>query len=164
MKRENNQRQGSAKDRLEAHREMVEDLETLRTELSCARKYMGKIFGANYTGMPKGSPDPGRSPTEEEYIALEKLEARIRTKERKIQEDWEEIETLCLQIKPMQALMIKLRYHYAIEWKEICKEIYGKRSDFESEYERYKNRMFGIHTRGVSDLDKMLENQRLEQK
>ena len=153
MKHDSSLRQRSAKDRLEAHREMVKELEIMRTELTYVRKYMGKIPGANYTGMPKGSPSPGRSRPEEEYIAMESLEARIRAKEKRLRQDWEEIETLCLQIKPMQALIIKLRYHYGLEWKEVCKEIFGESEDFQYDPRRYEDRMYKIHRQGIDALN-----------
>lgn len=158
MKREN-MRTRRAKERLEAHRDMVKDLEALQTEFAYARKYMGKIAGTAYTGMPKGSPTPGRSRPEEEYIGLESIESRIREKESRICEDWEELEALLLQIKPMQALILKVRYHYGAEWGDICSELYGKKADYGTEYERYKNRMFGIHNRALQELDLLLKNQ-----
>ncbi len=159
MKHKSNMKTAMVKEKLEAHREMVGDLEVLRTELAYARKHMGKLPSTAYTGMPKGSPTPGRSCPEEEYLAIESLAGRIEKKEQRIREDWAEWELLCLQIKPMQALIIKLRYHYDAEWRDICKELYGKKSDYETEYERYKNRMFSIHNRGIQELDLLLKNQ-----
>ncbi len=157
MKHENNMKQGRAKRRLETHREMIDDLSALCTEYTYARKHMGKLPSAAYTGMPKGSPTPGRSLPEEEYMVLENIEARIRKKELKIREDWQELETMCLRIKPMQALIIKLRYHYGLEWKDVCKEIFGEAEDFEYDPKRYEDRMYKIHRQGIDALDTVFQ-------
>lgn len=142
-----------ARARLDAHLRMVEKLSTLRQELAYAEKYKGNISCSAYTGMPKGSPTPGRSRTEEEIIAIESLAEKIRQKERQIREDWEELEGYCAKIKPIQALIIKFRYHYGLGWKGVCMQLYGDREDFEIEFKRYQDRMYKIHREGIDALN-----------
>lgn len=138
---------------------MVEDLTALQAELDYARKYMGKLPCSAYTGMPKGSPTPGHSGPEEEVFAMDALEDRIEKKRTEIREDWAELESICSCIKPMQSWVLKLRYHYGAEWKDVCRELYGRRDDFETDLDKYKNRMYSIHNRAIQEMEKILEKQ-----
>lgn len=143
------------KERLNAHREMLEKLEALKQELEFAKAQYGSIPGPNYSGMPRGG---GSSElTREEAIVYKKieLEKKVEAKKSEIERDWEKLEPFVERLKPSETLLIRLRYYYGAEWEDVCKGIYGRARDYDVELDRYMNRMFKMHGRALLELSEI---------
>lgn len=145
------------KERLNAHRDLLEKLAALKQELEFAELQYGDVRSPNYDGMPHGKPDPRRSPMVETVIRKIELEERVARKEAEIAEDWKKLEPFVEQLKPIETLVINLRYYYGGEWEEVCFQIYGKRKDYTIEVDRYMNRTFKIHGRALLTLSALME-------
>lgn len=139
------------KERLNAHREMLEKLATLKQELEFAEESYGSTRAIDYSGMPRGGGD-GTSQTERVVLRKIALEEKVRQKEKKIADDWATLETYVEQLAPAETLVINLRYYYGAEWREICQRIYGKHDDYEIEADQYMDKMFRTHGRALLNL------------
>ena len=146
------------KERLNNHREMLEKLKALQTELEFAEKQFGAPRSTNLTGMPGGKGYNGTSETEAVVIRKIELETKVKRQQEKIDEDWAELEPLIEQLKPVVTLVINLRYRYGGEWSDVCKGLYGRRHDYETELDSYMNRTFKTHGRALLTLSEMFEN------
>lgn len=71
------------KERLNAHREMVEKLKALKDELDFARSQFGAVKSPNLSGMPGGGGYKGISETEVVVIRAIELEERSESSRRK---------------------------------------------------------------------------------
>lgn len=145
------------KERLNAHRGMLEKLATLRQELEYAEDAYGSIRSPDFSGMPRGSSDPSKSPMVEAVIRKIELEERIKRKEAEIAADWAELEPFIEQLQPIETLVMNLRYYYGAEWEGVCFNLYGKRRDYAIEVDRYMNRTFKIHGRALLTLSSLME-------
>ena len=47
---------------------------------------------------------------------------------------------------------MNLRYRYGDEWEDVCRTIFGRRSDYDVEIDRYMNKMFKAHGRALLEL------------
>ena len=139
------------KERLNAHREMLEKLATLKQELEFAEESYGSTRAIDYSGMPRGGGD-GTSQTERVVLRKIALEEKVRQKEKEIADDWATLETYVEQLAPAETLVINLRYYYGAEWREICQRIYGKHDDYELEADQYMDKMFRTHGRALLNL------------
>lgn len=139
------------KERLNAHREMLEKLATLKQELEYAVDAYGSPRAIDYSGMPHGSGD-GTSEMERVVLRKVALEERVKQKESEIAADWAELEPFVERLAPSETLVINLRYYYGAEWREICQRIYGKHDDYEIEADQYMDKMFRTHGRALLNL------------
>lgn len=133
---------------------MIEKLEALKLELKFA---YDTCKSPNYSGMPSG----GKSELSETESAVQRkleLEKKIKKKHDEIDQDWAELEPLIEQLKPMETLVMNLRYYYGSEWEDVCKSIYGRRKDYELEIDRYMNSMYKAHGRALLSLSEMTAN------
>ena len=142
------------KERLNAHLEMLARLEALKKELAFAAEY-STMKSPNLTGMPSGGGYKGTSETEVAVIRKIELEEKVSRKEAEIEADWAELAPSIEALKPIETLVMRLRYYYGGEWSEVCAAVYGKRKDYESELERYMNSVFKIHGRALLSLAEM---------
>ena len=139
------------KERLNAHLDMLDKLNSLKLELAFA---YDTCKSPNYSGMPRG----GKSELSETEAAVQRkleLEKKIEKKQSEIDKDWAELEPLIEQLKPMETLVMNLRYYYGSEWEDVCKSIYGRRKDYELELDRYMNSMYKTHGRALLSLSEM---------
>lgn len=139
------------KERLNAHRELLEKLATLRQELEFAEESFGSPRAIDYSGMPHGSGD-GTSPTERVVLRKIALEEKVRQKEEEIANNWLTLEPFVEKLAPAETLVINLRYYYGADWKEINQRLYGKRKDFEEKIDRYMDKVFKTHGRALLNL------------
>lgn len=142
------------KERLNAHREMLEKLATLKQELEFAEESLGSPRAIDYSGMPHGSGD-GTSPTERVVLRKIALEEKVAQKEREIADNWLTLEPFVERLAPAETLVINLRYYYGADWKEINQRLYGKRKDFEEEVDRYMDKVFKTHGRALLNLSEI---------
>lgn len=142
------------KERLNAHRELLEKLATLKQELEFAEESFGSIRAIDYSGMPHGSGD-GTSPTERVVLRKIALEEKVAQKEREIADNWLTLEPFVERLAPAETLVINLRYYYGADWKEINQRLYGKRKDFEEEVDRYMDKVFKTHGRALLNLSEI---------
>lgn len=144
------------KERLNKHRDMLEKLEALKMELEYAEEKYGACKGSNFSGMPGGGGGyKGTSETEVKAGRKIELEEKIRKKQAEVDRDWAELEPLVEQLKPIETLILNLRYRYGEEWDAICFNVFGKRRDYADEIDRYTDRMFKEHGRALLGLCKM---------
>ena len=144
------------KERLNAHRDMLEKLETLKQELEYAEDAYGSIRSPDFSGMPRGSSDPSKSPMVEAVIRKIELEERIKRKEAEIAADWAELEPFIEQLKPIETLIINLRYFYGAEWDDVIFNVYGKHRDYWQKADYYRNRTFKLHGRALVTLAEIM--------
>lgn len=144
------------KERLNAHRDMLDKLEALKLELQYAEEQYSAAKTPNYSGTPGGGGD-GKRTSEPESKTIRKLELenRVHEKQAEIARDWAELEPLVEQLKPIETLIVNLRYQYGEEWDEVCRAIYGRRPDYELELDRYMNRMFKAHGHALLALSEL---------
>lgn len=145
------------KERLNAHRGMLEKLATLRQELEYAEDAYGSIRSPDFSGMPRGSSDPSKSPMVEAVIRKIELEERIKRKEAEIAADWAELEPFIEQLQPIETLIMKLRYYYGAEWDDVAFNVFGRRRDYAQKPDYYKNRVFKIHGRALMTLSGIID-------
>ena len=132
---------------------MLERLSTLKQELAWASAQYGNTKSLELTGMPGGGGGfKGTSDTEVLVFRKVELEEKIRKKETEIAEDWANLAPYIESLKPIETLVINLRYCYGGEWGDICRSLYGKRSDYEYEIDRYMNKLFKIHGSALRTL------------
>lgn len=145
------------KERLNAHRDILEKLATLRQELEYAEDACGSIRSPDFSGMPRGSSDPTKSPMVEAVIRKIELEERIKRKEAEAAADWAELEPFIEQLQPIETLIINLRYYYGAEWDAVTFNVFGKRRDYSQKPDYYKNRVFKMHGRALCALAGIME-------
>ena len=142
------------KDRLNDHLMMLEKLEAIKMEI---RYVYGTIKSPDFSGMPRGG-DKRTSEEERLYQLKEELEEKAARKQAEIDRDWAELEAMIEQLSPIETLIMNLRYRYGEEWDDVCFTVFGKRNDYEIEFDSYQNRMFKAHGRALCTLaDMMLE-------
>ena len=97
------------KERLNAHLDMLEKLDALKLELQHAEEQYGSCGSPNYSGVPGGG---HRELTQTEAIVHRKieLEKKVAKKQAEIDRDWAELEPLIEQLKPIETLVLNLRY------------------------------------------------------
>lgn len=142
------------KDRLNDHLKMLEKLASTRLEIQYV---YSSIKGLNLSGMPGGG---NRRTSEEErlYQQKEELEAKAARQQAEIDRDWAELAELIEHLDPFETLIMNLRYRYGEEWPDVCFTLFGKRSDYEVDVDKYENKMYKAHGRALSTLaDLMLE-------
>lgn len=139
------------KERLNAHREMLEKLDALRLELEAAVDAFGDPGAIDYSGMPHGSGD-GTSKTERVVLRKIAIEEKVAQKEQEIADDWAELEPYVERLAPAETLVINLRYYYGAEWREIALRLYGKRKDYDDEADKYMDKVFKTHGRALLNL------------
>lgn len=141
------------KDKLNAHLDLLEKLDTLKLELKYAEEQYGSCGSPNFSGVHGGH----RELNQTEALVHRKieLEKKIAKKQAEIDRDWAELEPLVEQLKPIETLVLNLRYRYGEEWSEVCRTIFGRRSDYDVELDRYMNKMFKAHGRALLALASM---------
>ncbi len=139
------------KERLNAHLDMLEKLDALKLELQHAEEQYGSCGSQNYSGVPGGG---HRELTQTEAIVHRKieLEKKVAKKQAEIDRDWAELEPLVEQLKPIETLVVNLRYFYGSDWKDACKSVYGRRKDYAMEIDRYMHNVFLIHGKALAAL------------
>lgn len=139
------------KERLNAHLDMLEKLDALKLELQHAEEQYGSCGSPNYSGVPGGG---HRELTQTEAIVHRKieLEKKVAKKQAEIDRDWAELEPLVEQLKPIETLVLNLRYFYGSDWKDVCKSVYGRRKDYALEIDRYMHNVFLIHGKALAVL------------
>lgn len=141
------------KERLNAHLDMLEKLEALKLELEYAEEQYGACKSPNYSGMPGGGGGyKGTSETEVIVCRKIELENKVNRKQAEIDRDWKELEPLVEQLKPIETLVINLRYLYGSDWKDVCKSVYGRRKDYALEIDHYMHNVFLIHGKALTAL------------
>lgn len=140
------------KEDLKKYRLLVEELETEEERLQAMNINLPGTGGGSNDGTPSGSGN--KDPIGTQYCIKAELEKKVlktQEKERKrrisIEEKMEEKHLL-----PRERQIIRLHYIDRMEWKQINKVIYGKRSDYYNKEESYMRRVFRIHG---SALEKM---------
>lgn len=142
----------SIKKRLNQHRRRALDCEALRTELEFARDKYGSVKAMTYDTVPGGKGSVGESSTERRVYRVLELEEKVAKSEKACEQDWAEIEPILEGLKPTELLIIRLRYCYAAEWSDICRQVYGRKKDFETELDSYQNKTFKMHGRALLNL------------
>ena len=140
------------KERLNAHLKMLEKLETLKLELEYAEEQYGVCKAPNYSGKPGGGGDKRTSEPEVKANRKIELEKRVRRKQDEIDRDWDELEPMVEQLEPIETLIINLRYRYGEEWDDVCFTVFGRRKDYDTEIDRYMDKMFKAHGRALLAL------------
>lgn len=145
------------KERLNAHLTMLNKLATLKQELAFAEEQYGSVAGPNYSGMPRGG-GSREGLTRDEAIVYRKieLEKKVAAKAAEVAADWAELEPSIEKLKPSETLLLRLRYYYGAEWEEVCRGIYGRAHDYDTELDRYMNRTFKMHGRALLELAEIL--------
>ena len=136
---------------------MLEKIEALTLELAYAEEAYGSCKAPNYSGTSGGGGSRKRT-SEPEVKTLRKmeLEEKIHQKKAELDRDWAELEPMVENLKPIETLIINLRYRYGEEWDEVCRAIFGRRSDYDIELDRYMNRMFKAHGRALLELSAII--------
>ena len=144
------------KERLNTHRDMIHKLEALKLELLYAEEQYSAAKTPNYSGNPGGGGN-GQRTSEPEGKAFRKieLEKKVIEKQAEIGRDWAELEPMIEQLKPIETLIVNLRYQYGEEWDDVCRAIFGRRKDYELEIDRYMNRMFKAHGHALLSLSEL---------
>ena len=137
------------KERLKGHLDMLEKLATTKLEI---QHLYGSLSSPNFSGMPGGSGGKKTSEEERLYQRKEELEKKAEKQQEKIDRDWAELEPFVEQLKPIETLIMNLRYRYGDEWEDVCRAIFGRRSDYDVEIDRYMNKMFKAHGRALLEL------------
>lgn len=143
------------KKRLNAHLDMLEKLEALKLELEYAKEQYGACKGSDFSGMPGGGGDKRTSEPEVKASRKIELEEKVSKKQTEIDKDWAELVPLVEKLKPIETLIINLRYRYGGEWDDVCRAVFGRRKDYELELDRYMNSMFKMHGRALLTLSEI---------
>ena len=132
------------KERLNKHLKMLKKLEAFKEELSFILARYGCPRSPNISGIPTGG---RRTLSETEQLVQKKseLEEKIRITSEEVFRDWTEISSLFGSLAPMQVLILNLRYQYGAGWKDICRQIYGRREDYDDNTDLYMKRIFKEH-------------------
>lgn len=136
---------------------MVEKLEALKDELAFARSQFGATKSPNLSGVPGGGGYKGTSEVEVVVFHVIELEEKVKKQEKKVSDDWAELEPIVERLKPVETLILNLRYKYGAEWEDVCRGVFGKRRDYEDEIDRYMNRTFKAHGRALLSLSEMTQ-------
>ena len=140
------------KDRLNDHLTMLEKLAATKLEI---QHVYGSLKSPNYSDMPKGGGD--RMSEEERLVErMQELEKKAERQQAEIDRDWAELEPLIEQLEPFQTLIMNLRYRYGEEWDDVCRSVFGRRSDYEYEVDHYMNKMYKAHGRALLLLAEMI--------
>lgn len=142
------------KERLNTHRDMLEKLDAMKEELEYV---YGSIKGSNLSGMPGGGGYKGTSEPEVLVRRKMELEEKVQRKEDEVDRDWADLEPMIESLKPIETLILNLRYRYGEEWEDVCFTVFGKRSDYLDEIDCYMNKMFKAHGRALLELADMTE-------
>lgn len=136
------------KERLNRHLKMLKKLDAFKEELSFIMERYGSPKSPNLCYIPSGG---GATLSETERIVEKKLELeeKIKITSEEAIRDWEEIFSLFGSLEPMQVLILNLRYQYGAEWKDICRQIYGRREDYDGNIDLYMRRIFKDHGRAL---------------
>ena len=156
MKKAQPKKTEAIKKKLYSHLDMIEKLKALQVELEYAKAQYDTCKSPNYDGMPGGGKDKGTSETEMKVRRKIELEEKVENQQSEINKDWAELEPLIESLKPFETLVINLRYKYGEEWPDVCRTIFGKRSDYDIELDRYNDKMFKAHGRALLELSEML--------
>ena len=137
------------KERLKNHLDMLEKLATTKLEI---QHVYGSLKSPNFSGMPSGSGGKRTSEEERLFKRKEELEEKAEKQQAAIDRDWDELEPFVEQLKPIETLIMNLRYRYGGEWEDVCHAIFGRRSDYDVEIDCYMNKMFKAHGRALLEL------------
>ena len=137
------------KERLKDHLDMLEDLSVTRLEIQYV---YDTLRSPSFSGMPSGSGGKRTSEEERLYQRKEELEKKAERQQAEIDRDWAELEPMVEQLKPIETLIMNLRYRYGDEWEDVCRAIFGRRSDYDVEVDRYMNKMYKAHGRALLEL------------
>ena len=107
--------------------------------------------------MPSGSGGKRTSEEERLYQRKVELEKKAERQQAEIDRDWAELEPMVEQLKPIETLVMNLRYRYGNEWEDVCRAIFGRRSDYDVEIDRYMNMMYKAHGRALLALAEMMK-------
>lgn len=151
------------KERLNAHRDMLEKLEALKLELEYAEEQYGACKAPSFSGMPGGGGHTGKSETEVKVGRKIEIEEHVKRMQTKIDRDWDELEPMVENLKPIETLVVNLRYRYGGEWDAVCFAVFGRRKDYELELDRYMNKTFKIHGRALLSLSEMNDQTETEE-
>ena len=143
------------KERLNAHLDMLKKLDSMKLELQFAEDQYGNCKSPNYSGMPCGGDNKRTSETEMIVSRKIELENKVKKKQAEIDRDWAELEPMIEQLKPIETLILNLRYLYGSEWEDVCFAVFGKCKDYDIEIDRYMNKMFKAHGRALLSLSEM---------
>lgn len=141
------------KDRLKDHLIMLEKLAAIKLEI---QHVYGSLKSPSYSDIPGGSGNNRMSEEERLVERKEVLEKRAEKQQAEIDRDWAELEPLIEQLEPFQTLIMNLRYRYGEEWDDVCRSVFGRRSDFEIELDHYMNKMYKAHGRALLQLADMI--------
>lgn len=144
------------KERLNAHRDALEKLEALKLELEYAEDQYGNCKSPNFSGMPGGGGSNRKSETELIVGRKIELETKVNLKQQEVDRDWAELEPMIETLKPIETLILNLRYRYGEGWDAVCFAVFGRRKDYDLELDRYMNKMFKIHGRALLALSEMI--------
>lgn len=141
---------------LDKHRNLQIELadEKERWEL----QEQGNIAPPNLSGMPTAGGFTG-DPTSRDAINNMSLEKFLNGLDKQVEEEEAYIESyLNMLTLPKQKQVIRLRYINHLEWSDVLKIMFGKKSDFYLKEDTYKRRMFGIRRAAIDSLYKMTEH------
>lgn len=144
------------KKRLNSHLALFVKLEALQMELEYARDQCDTCKSPNYDGMPGGGKDKGTSETELKVLRKIELEEKVESQKNEINKDWAELEPLVENLKPFETLVMNLRYKHCEGWPDVCRTIFGKRSDYDIELDRYMDKIYKAHGRALLKLSEMI--------
>lgn len=149
------------KKRLNRYRRKATECEALRKEVEYAAERYGDIRAVNFDGISFGKSGKNNGSTENAVLRKIGLEEKLQKYEAELESDWRLIEPFFEVLTPAESLLIRLRYYYAADWDNVCKRLYGDKSDYIEEQESYKNRMFIMHGRALSALATALQKNSL---
>ena len=138
---------------------MLDKLEALKLELKYAEEQYGACKGSDFSGMPGGGGYKGTSENEVKVSRKIELENKVKKKQIEIDRDWAKLAPMVEQLKPIETLIINLRYRYGEEWDEVCRAVFGRRKDYELELDRYMNSMFKLHGSALLALSVIAETE-----
>ena len=142
----------SIKKRLNDRLKMTEKLTALKMELEYV---YDACRGINLSGMPGGGGYKGISEPEILLAQKEKLENKVKQKQAEVDKDWDELEPIVDNLKPIETLIMNIRYRDGAEWEDVCRAIYGKRGDYDIERDRYMDRVYKAHGSALLKLADM---------
>lgn len=148
------------KEKLENHRHMVQELKSDKIELDFIKNSYGQLKSPIITEMPHTSSlncDSAFNEITQKDKNIERLNRKINHLEKAIEADWLEISELLVCLKPVEKLVLKLRYHRDAEWEEVSSSIYSRRPDYKDEKKKYKHNTQAIHRRALLSLLKQEE-------
>lgn len=140
------------KERLNKHLEMLDKLAAINMEIL---HVYGTLRSPSFSGMPGGG-DHRTSEEERLFQRKAELEQKAERQQEAIDRDWSELEPLIETLQPFEMLVTNLRYRYGSEWEDVCREIFGKRNDYDMNIDKYSDKMFKAHGRALLALAEMI--------